>query len=101
MAEKKKGSVGVIRKGMLVKDQGFVPYGDSKEEPTPDVAKENIVVEWIKGRLSEPSSYAAIGAAVLGIGVLMDQPIVIVVGIVGGALAFFLKEKGVITEIWR
>tara|TARA_R110000744_G_scaffold175788_1_gene294611 strand:+ start:221 stop:409 length:189 start_codon:yes stop_codon:yes gene_type:complete len=39
MAEKKKGSVGVIRKGMLVKDQGFVPYGDSKEEPTPDVAK--------------------------------------------------------------
>jgi hypothetical protein len=39
MAEKKSGSVGVIRKGMLVKDQGFVPYGDAKEEATPDVAK--------------------------------------------------------------
>ena len=51
---------------------------------------------WIKGRLAEPSSYAAIGAAVLGIGVLIDQPIVVVVGIVGGALGFFLKEKGVI-----
>jgi|TARA_R110002020_G_scaffold242_3_gene1345 hypothetical protein len=54
------------------------------------------MVAWIKGRLSEPSSYAAIGAAVLGIGVLIDQPIVVVVGIVGGALGFFLKEKGVI-----
>ena len=59
------------------------------------------MVAWMKGRLSEPSSYAAIGAAVLGVGVLMDQPIVVIVGIVGGALAFFLKEKGVITEIWR
>jgi|TARA_R110002020_G_scaffold242_3_gene1346 hypothetical protein len=39
MAEKKNSSVGVTRKGILVKDQGFVPYGDAKEEPTPDVAK--------------------------------------------------------------
>jgi|TARA_R110000787_G_scaffold184263_3_gene296199 hypothetical protein len=54
------------------------------------------MVAWMKGRLSEPSSYAAIGAAVLGVGVLMDQPIVVIVGIVGGALAFFLKEKGII-----
>tara|TARA_R110000765_G_scaffold90032_1_gene171586 strand:- start:1240 stop:1428 length:189 start_codon:yes stop_codon:yes gene_type:complete len=39
MAEKKNGSVGVIRKGMLIKDQGFVPYGDAMEETTPDVAE--------------------------------------------------------------
>tara|TARA_R110000744_G_scaffold104454_2_gene200025 strand:+ start:488 stop:652 length:165 start_codon:yes stop_codon:yes gene_type:complete len=53
------------------------------------------MVAWVEGRLSEPSSYAAIGAAVLGIGVLIDQPAVIILGIVGGALGFFLKEKGV------
>ena len=47
-------------------------------------------------RFKEPSSYAAAGAAVLGVGVLISQPIVIVVGIVGGALGFILKEKGVI-----
>tara|TARA_R110000744_G_scaffold104454_2_gene200024 strand:+ start:285 stop:473 length:189 start_codon:yes stop_codon:yes gene_type:complete len=39
MAEKKSKAVGVIRKGMVVKDQGFVPYGDAKKETTPDVAK--------------------------------------------------------------
>ncbi len=47
-------------------------------------------------RFKEPSSYAAAGAVVLGIGVLVSQPIIIVVGIVGGALGFILKEKGVL-----
>jgi|TARA_R100000084_G_scaffold94764_1_gene48521 hypothetical protein len=46
--------------------------------------------------MKEPSSYAAIGAAVVGVGVLVSQPIVIIVGIVGGAAGFLLKEKGVI-----
>ena len=54
------------------------------------------MVAWIKERMTEPSSYAALGAAVLGIGVLVSQPILIIIGIVGGALGFFLKEKGVI-----
>jgi len=54
------------------------------------------MVSWIKERMSEPSSYAAIGAVVLGVGVLIDEPVVIIVGIVGGAVAFVLKEKGVI-----
>ena len=52
--------------------------------------------DWIMSRMKEPSSYAAAGGAVVGIGVLVDQPIVIIIGIVGGALGFFLKEKGVI-----
>ena len=52
--------------------------------------------DWIMSRIKEPSSYAAVGGAVVGIGVLVDQPIVIIIGIVGGALGFFLKEKGVI-----
>ena len=53
-------------------------------------------MEWIKGRFREPSSYAALGGAVVGVGVLISQPIVIIVGIAGGALGFLLKEKGVI-----
>tara|TARA_R100001377_G_scaffold83392_1_gene64826 strand:+ start:2692 stop:2832 length:141 start_codon:yes stop_codon:yes gene_type:complete len=46
--------------------------------------------------MKEPSSYAAAGGAVVGIGVLVSQPVVILVGIVGGAIGFLLKEKGVI-----
>ncbi len=53
-------------------------------------------MKWIVSRMKEPSSYAAIGGAIVGIGVLVGQPIVIVVGIVGGAAGFILKEKGVI-----
>ena len=50
------------------------------------------VLCWVADRMKEPSSYAAAGGAVVG--VLVDQPIVIVVGVVGGALGWFLKEKG-------
>jgi 4-amino-4-deoxy-L-arabinose transferase-like glycosyltransferase len=53
-------------------------------------------MNWILSRMKEPSSYAAAGGAIVGIGVLISQPVVIIVGIVGGALGFFLKEKGVI-----
>jgi hypothetical protein len=55
-----------------------------------------IMVAWIKGRVSEPSSYAAVGLGVLGIGVIINQPILIYVGIAGGVIGFILKEKGVI-----
>jgi|TARA_R110002051_G_scaffold151676_2_gene224257 4-amino-4-deoxy-L-arabinose transferase-like glycosyltransferase len=53
-------------------------------------------MNWITSRLKEPSSYAALGGAIVGIGVLISQPIVIIVGVVGGALGFLLKEKGII-----
>jgi hypothetical protein len=53
-------------------------------------------MQYIMDRFKEPSSYAAAGAAVLGIGVLVSQPILVVVGIIGGAAGFILKEKGVI-----
>jgi len=52
------------------------------------------ILTWFVERMKEPSSYAAAGGAVVGVGVLVDQPIVIVVGIVGGALGWLLKEKG-------
>tara|TARA_R110000824_G_scaffold310639_1_gene497911 strand:+ start:102 stop:263 length:162 start_codon:yes stop_codon:yes gene_type:complete len=53
-------------------------------------------MDWIMSRMKEPSSYAAAGGAIVGIGVLISQPVVILVGVVGGALGFILKEKGVI-----
>ena len=53
-------------------------------------------MNWILSRMKEPSSYAAAGGAIVGIGVLISQPVVIIVGVVGGALGFVLKEKGVI-----
>ena len=53
-------------------------------------------MNWIMSRMKEPSSYAAAGGAIVGIGVLISQPVVIFVGVVGGALGFILKEKGVI-----
>ena len=55
-----------------------------------------VVVDWIKSRMTEPSSYAAIGAAVMGVGVLFDQPLLIWAGIVGGGVGFVLKEKNII-----
>ena len=50
---------------------------------------------WIMDRMIEPSSYAALGGVVVGVGVLISQPIVVMVGMVGGVAGFLLKEKGV------
>ena len=38
-----KNSVGVTRKGILVKDQGYVPYTAGTVETTPNVAKASVV----------------------------------------------------------
>jgi len=54
------------------------------------------IMKWVKERVSEPSSYAAVGVAVMGVGMILDIPILIYVGIAGGVLGFFLKERGVI-----
>ncbi len=51
-------------------------------------------MNWITKRLGEPSSYAAAGAIVVGIGVLLGNQWVVLAGIVGGVAGFALKEKG-------
>ena len=59
----------------------------------------NIVVkiyDWVFYRMAEPSSYAAIGAVVMGLGILFDVSGLVILGIVGGAIGFILKEKGII-----
>jgi hypothetical protein len=53
-------------------------------------------MKWIIARFKEPSSYAAAGAIVIGIGMLTAQNWLIMLGIVGGVAGFLLKEKGVI-----
>ena len=53
-------------------------------------------MNWIVSRMKEPSSYAALGGVVVGVGILVSQPIIVVVGMVGGVVGFLLKEKGVI-----
>ena len=53
-------------------------------------------MNWIIDRFKEPSSYAAAGAVVIGIGVITSQSWLIMLGVVGGAVGFILKEKGVI-----
>jgi hypothetical protein len=55
-----------------------------------------LIMDWIIDRFTEPSSYAAAGAVVIGIGVITSQSWLIMLGIVGGAVGFVLKEKGVI-----
>jgi hypothetical protein len=47
------------------------------------------------GRVREPSTYAAIGVAVVGVSILIDQPYLVIAGIAVAVLAFVLKEKGV------
>jgi len=54
------------------------------------------LINWIIDRFKEPSSYAAAGAVVIGIGMLTEQNWLILLGIVGGVLGFLLKEKSVI-----
>jgi hypothetical protein len=53
-------------------------------------------MNWITSRIKEPSSWAAVAVSLVGIGVLISQPIVTIVGIAVGGLGFLLKEKGVI-----
>ena len=53
-------------------------------------------MDWIIDRFTEPSSYAAAGAIVIGIGVVTSPSWRIMLGSVGGVVGFVLKEKGVI-----
>ena len=53
-------------------------------------------MDWIKGRMKEPSTYAGVGVGVIGIGIVVDEPICIFVGIAAEVLSFILKEKGIL-----
>ena len=48
-SDKSKNSVGVVRKGAVIKDQGFVPYEGPKEEATPNVSTGSVVMGQNRG----------------------------------------------------
>jgi energy-converting hydrogenase Eha subunit A len=51
------------------------------------------IVQYVLSRVSEPSSYAAIGVAAIGIGILTDFEWLAVIGVVGGILGVVMAEK--------
>jgi|TARA_R110002050_G_scaffold15163_7_gene46950 hypothetical protein len=51
-------------------------------------------MDWIKGRLKEPSSYGAAGIAGLGLGIIFTLPILSWAGIVCAVFALVMKEEG-------
>jgi len=53
-------------------------------------------MKWIISRITEPSSWAAGGVVIIGIGVVIDQPALIFAAIVAAVVAFILKEKGIL-----
>lgn len=59
-------------------------------------SKGSNMTKWVTDRMKEPSSYAAMGGIVMGMGIIFSQPLLIWAGIVGGGVAFILKEKNVI-----
>lgn len=53
-------------------------------------------MKWILTRIMEPSSWAAAGVVVIGVGVIIGQPALVFVAIVAAIVAFVLKEKGIL-----
>ena len=53
-------------------------------------------MNWILTRMKEPSSWAAAGVVVIGIGVVIDLPVLVFAAIAAAAVAFILKEKGIL-----
>jgi len=51
-------------------------------------------MDWITGRLKEPTTYLALALAGVGIGFMLNMPILTWAGIVGGIFGIVLKEKG-------
>ena len=52
------------------------------------------IVQYVFSRVSEPSSYAAIGVAAIGLGVLTHFEWLAVIGVIGGILGVVMAEKG-------
>ena len=55
-----------------------------------------IVLDWIVGRFTEASSYAAMAAAGVGVGVLTGLEVVTIVGVAVAVLGLVLREKELI-----
>jgi len=49
---------------------------------------------WTEHRLGEPSTWAGIGCALVGIGVICQSQVAIFIGIAVGGIAMLVREKG-------
>jgi len=54
------------------------------------------MIEWVKSRVKEPSTWAAAGAVLVGVGVLTNLAVISLIGVAVAVLGFILKEKGVL-----
>jgi hypothetical protein len=50
--------------------------------------------DWMSDRVCEPSSWAAVSAALIGLGIVLDISALVVLGMAGAAMAIVLREKG-------
>jgi len=50
--------------------------------------------DWVVGRISEPSSWAAAAAVLVGLSVMMSLSWMMWAGIVAAAMALVLREQG-------
>ena len=64
------------------------------QQESPPLMREDM--KWILTRIMEPSSWAAAGVVVIGIGVVIGQPALVFAAIAAAVVAFILKEKGVL-----
>jgi hypothetical protein len=53
-------------------------------------------MDWIRNRLLEPSSYAAIATIMIGISVIVDSGFIAILGTLTAIAGVVLKEKGII-----
>ena len=53
-------------------------------------------MNWILTRIKEPSSWAAAGVVVIGLGAVIAQPLLVFAAIAAAVVAVVLKEKGVL-----
>jgi hypothetical protein len=51
------------------------------------------VFTWISDRVCEPSSWAAVSAGLIGLGIVLDITALVLLGLASVVVAFILKEK--------
>tara|TARA_R110000868_G_scaffold135545_1_gene348125 strand:+ start:1849 stop:2013 length:165 start_codon:yes stop_codon:yes gene_type:complete len=51
------------------------------------------MINWIIERAKEPSSYAAVGVGIVGLGVISGAGGLVFIGIASGILGIVIKEK--------
>ena len=65
-----------------------------KERVVQDICMKSMA--WLKDRISEPSSWASVAAALLGLGTLFSSGVLVMAAVLVAVLGFVLKEKGLI-----